>query len=375
MNHRLIACGVSALLTLGAAESHAQTTGPGIGAPLVPGAASSNSRVGTRGANFLEIGLGARAVGMAGAYAALAEGLPALYWNLAGTADAQGVAGGLNYAQLYGNDGLNFMWGGAVMPVGAGVIGLQVGQLSSGKIEPTSFAYPDGNDPVSGKTFEYTSSMAAVSYARRMTDRLAFGLGVKYASEGIQAARAAYIGADVGLKFRTGLYGTTLGASLANVGSSGRFQGQAVQTNTFNTFIPGLVRVDYTTQAMEMPTIFRFSIMTDVIGGPEALASQNANLGALRVVGDFSNAIDTDLQFALGAEYAWRNLLFLRAGKRWLNENLSGNVGNNTAFARGTAFGGGLRLPLAGRHIGFDYAWQGAGELPSNNHFSFEFGF
>ena len=375
MNHRLIACGVGAMLTLGVAESHAQTAGPGIGTPLVPGAASSNSRVGTRGANFLEIGLGARAVGMAGAYAALAEGLPALYWNLAGTADAQGVAGGLNYAQLYGSSGLDFMWGGAVMPIGAGVIGLQVGQLTSGDIDRTSFDYPDGGDPVGGNTFDYTSTMAAVSYARRLTDRLAFGLGVKYASEGIQAAKATYIGADVGLKFRTGLYGTTLGASLANVGSSGNFEGQAVQTNTFNTFIPGLVRVDYTTQDMEMPTIFRFSIMTDVIGGPEALASQNANLGSLRVVGDFANAIDTDLQFAIGAEYGWRNLLFLRLGKRWLNENLSGDVGDNDAFSRGMSLGGGLRLPFAGRHVGFDYAWQGAGELPSNNHFSFEFGF
>lgn len=375
MNRRLIALSVG-VLAVTATEGRAQT-GPGIGTPMVPGATSSNSRVGTRGANFLEIGLGARAMGMAGAYAALAEGLPALYWNLAGTADAPGVAGGINYSQLYGKDGFDFVWGGAVMPVGGGVVGLQVGQMGSGNIPRTSFEYPQGGDPTVGSTFNFTSTMATVSYARRLTDRLSVGLGAKFASEGIQNAKANYFGGDFGIKFRTGLYGTTLGASLANVGSSGRYTGQAVESNTFNTFVPGILRVNLFTQTMEMPTIFRFSVMTDVLGGPDALLSQSSGFGTLRAVGEFANAIDTDLQSALGAEYGWRNMVFLRVGKRWLNESYTGSDRGQglTDFSRGLGMGGGVRLPFAGRHIQFDYAWQGTGELPANNHFSFEFGF
>src|ERR671921_231445 len=117
MNRCLITWTLGAAIALGAADVRAQSGSPGIGTPLVPGNTSTNSRVGTRGANFLEIGLGARAMGMAGAYTALSEGLPALYWNLAGAAEVTNVAGGLNYAQLYGKDGLDFIWGGAILPV------------------------------------------------------------------------------------------------------------------------------------------------------------------------------------------------------------------------------------------------------------------
>ncbi len=373
MNRRLIAMAVGALVTFGAAESRAQA---GIGTPLVQGASATTSRVGTRGANFLEIGLGARAVGMAGAYSALAEGFSAMYWNLAGTAEAQNMAGGINYATLYGSDGLSFVWGGALMPMGGGVIGLQVGQMSSGDILRTSYSFPDGGDPTVGSTFQYSGTVGGVSYARKLTDRLNVGLGLKYATEGITNASAHYFGADVGIRFRTGLYGTTLGAALSNVGSSGQFNGSLIEANTVNTFVPGIVRVNYLTQKYEMPTQFRFSIMSEVLGGPEALVSQQSSYGTLRAVGEFSNAIDTDLQTALGAEWAYRDIFFARAGRRWVNESqMKNQLSGSEYWKRGLAFGLGVKLPLSGRHVQFDYAWQGAGELPANNHFSFEFGF
>lgn len=358
-------------LVLGAANAAAQTTGPGIGSPLVPDGNQTISRVGTRGANFLEVGQGARAMGMAGAYSALAEGLSALYWNLAGTADVQGFAGGINYAQMYGSSGLDFIWGGAVLPLGGGVVGIQVGNMSSGDIPRTTLAFPDGGDPVGGETFEFNGSMAMLSYGRRLTDRLNVGLGVKYAQEGISNAKASWAGADVGIRFRTGLYGTTLGAALQNIGGDGRYNGTAVTANVVDELTPGLVRVFYRTERFEMPTMFRFSVMTDLVGGPEALLSQQADAGSLRAVGQFDQGIDTDLQATLGMEYGYRNLVFLRAGKRWMNEANTDFQG----FERGLAFGGGLRLPVAGRTVAFDYAWNGQGELPNTNYFTFEIGF
>jgi hypothetical protein len=368
MNRILKAVAVSGL-ALQAASAAAQ--GPGIGTPLVPDGNQTISRVGTRGANFLEVGQGARAMGMAGAYSALAEGLSSLYWNVAGSADVQGFAGGVNYAQMYGSEGLDFIWGGAVLPLGGGVIGLQVGNLSSGEIPRTTLAFPDGGDPVGGETFEFNASMAMLSYARRLTDRLNVGLGVKYAQEGISNAKASWAGADIGVRFRTGLYGTTLGASLQNIGGDGKYEGTAITANAVDEFTPGLVRVFYRTEKFEMPTMFRFSVMTDLIGGAEALLSPNTANGQLRAVGQFDQGIDTDLQGTVGIEYGYRDLVFLRAGKRWMNEGNSDYQG----FERGLAFGGGLRVPFAGRTVGFDYAWNGQGELPNTNYFTFEIGF
>ena len=358
-------------LALSAASAAAQTTGPGIGTPLVPDGNQTISRVGTRGANFLEVGQGARAMGMAGAYSAMAEGLSSLYWNLAGSADVQGFAGGVNYAQMYGSEGLDFIWGGAVLPLGGGVVGLQVGNMSSGDIPRTTLEFPDGGDPVGGETFEFNGSMAMLSYARRLTDRLNIGLGVKYAQEGISNAKASWTGADIGVRFRTGLYGTTLGASLQNIGGDGRYEGTAITTNVVDEITPGLVRVFYRTEKLEMPTMFRFSVMTDLVGGAEALLSPNTSSGMLRAVGQFDQGIDTDLQGTLGVEYGYRDLVFLRAGKRWLNESDSDYQG----FERGLAFGGGVKLPFAGRSVAFDYAWNGQGELPNTNYFTFEIGF
>jgi hypothetical protein len=381
MNRQLIALSVGALMTAASAPALAQTSGPGVGTPLQQGPNASTSRVGTRGANFLEIGLGARAVGMAGAYASVAEGLSGLYWNLAGTADVTNIAAGVNYSQLFGSEGLDFVWGGVVIPVGGGAVGLQIGQMSSGTMERTTLDNPQGGDLQAGTGFEFTATAAEISYARRLTDRLSVGLGAKYAQEGITQATASYIGADVGVRFRTGLYGTTLGASLSNVGSSGKYEGNLINVNLFNDpqVGSGVIPVEFDTRELEMPTIFRFSVAAELIGGPEAMLSQRSDVGLLRVVGDFSNAIDTDLQTAVGAEYAFRDRLFLRVGKRFLNEqgldDGDNGLSSGDEFGRGMAFGGGLRLPLAGRRVGFDYAWQGAGELPAHNHFTFEFGF
>lgn len=377
MTKKSVAFSVGVLVALGAAESRAQ--GPGVGTPLITPAERGATRVGTRGANFLEIGLGARAMGMAGGYASMAEGLSAMYWNLAGTADAQNAAGGINFTNLYGRNGLDFLWGGALMPMGAGVVGVQIGQMSSGELTRTSYEFPDGGDPSVGNTFEFTGTTAGLSYARRLTDRLSVGAGFKYATEGIPGANASYFGGDFGVKFRTGLYGSTLGAALANVGSSGQYKGTLIHANTFNTFTLGVLPVEYSTGKFEMPTVFRFSVMTDLMGSPEALVSQGTEYGSLRAVLEFANAMDTDLQYVLGAEYGFRQMVFLRAGRRWMNEGWdksgSAKLSGSEYWKRGLAAGGGIRLPFAGRHVQFDYAWNGAGELPSNSHFTFELGF
>ena len=371
MNRRTIAV-AAMLLSASSARVQAQ---PGVGTSLISSGNTTISRVGTRGANFLEIGLGARALGMAGAYGALAEGFSGLHYNLAGSAEITGVAGGINYAELYGKDGLQFTWGGALLPVFGGAVGLQIGQFGSGDMVRTTYDYPQGGDPAAGRVFSYSATTATLSYARRITDRLNVGGGLKYASEGLTDVRSTYAGVDLGVKFRTGLFGSTIGASLTNLGSRGQFTGSGLTRNTFDELRNGLVRVNVQTKAADMPATFRFSVLSEVAGRSESILPQAIlpQLGgvSLRAVGDFAQSVDTDLQFALGAELGLRNLAFFRFGHRWMNEAND----DYQPHYRGTGIGGGLRLPVAGRHVQFDYAWAGAGELPASNHFGFEFGF
>ncbi|MCK5738648.1 UPF0164 family protein, partial [bacterium] len=52
--------------------------------PLLAGAGNDISKTGMSAASFLEIGVGARALGMGGAFVGIADDASALYWNPGG---------------------------------------------------------------------------------------------------------------------------------------------------------------------------------------------------------------------------------------------------------------------------------------------------
>src|SRR5687768_4673982 len=84
----------------------------GAGTVLLPVPENPTSRVATRGANFLEIGIGARGLAMAGAYTSISEGVTALYWNPAGAAELEGPAAAFSLANLYGDAGITHTFAG-----------------------------------------------------------------------------------------------------------------------------------------------------------------------------------------------------------------------------------------------------------------------
>ena len=67
------------------------------------------TNVGGEGAQFLEIGAGARALGMGEAYGPLAEGPEAIYWNPAGLAQQRRPEVSYSHSELYGNHHHDFL--------------------------------------------------------------------------------------------------------------------------------------------------------------------------------------------------------------------------------------------------------------------------
>ena len=346
--------------------------GQGTGIVLLPLPENPTTRVATRGSNFLEIGVGARGLALAGAYTAIAEGVTSLYWNPAGIAEMEAPAAAVSIQQLYGSDGLDHTFVGGVLPMGTnGAFGISLTQLSSGDIDRTTEAFPDGGDPTFGTKFSYTATAAGLYYGRRLTDRLAIGVGMKFVTEGIDNAKANYYGIDVGTKFRTGLYGVHIAASLANLGTSGRFRGPAIERFSTDQFRPGTTQIEFSTSSLQMPTLFRFSVRSDVLGSSDALLGANSQHN-LVTLAEFHDAIDTDVQLLMGAEYSFREMVFLRVGKKWVNEK-------ETEFRSGSyglAAGGGVRLPLGGsRRLSFDYSYTNMAELSNIHVFTVELGF
>jgi hypothetical protein len=378
---RFLALALALAATAGTLE--AQAGGTGVPDQLTNDDPSlPTTRVGTRGAAFLNLPVGARAQSLAGAYAALADDISALYWNSAGIAQIDGFAVGASTARLFDDLDINHLFVGAVLPMGLTRLGVSVNMLTSGEIPWQSESNPNASfggeqDPLR-TAFEWQGLAVGLHLARPITDRLVFGGAVKYIQEGITGAQADYVAIDLGTTFRTGLYGISLGASLQNLGGSGRFEGQLLsqrfdtgdsESQNIGNFVR-VVEANAGTNSLEIPTTFRFSVMADLIGDATAMISPNPD-NSLRVVWDLNDAIDTDLQTALGLEYGFKELAFVRAGKRWFNE-----AQINHSFSRGASIGAGLHLPIGETtRFRLDYAYTAMEDLQNVQVFTLDFMF
>lgn len=341
------------------------------GTIIVPEATDRTSRVGTRGANFLEIAVGARATALGSAVVSQLDGPEAMFWNPAGIVTSQDISAVVSYMQLYGaSSGITNTAAALTTPLGQGAIGLAFTQFTSGSIDRTTEVAPDGDDPAFPGQFSYTGSALGLQYARNITDRLAASAGLRLVQEGIDFAQSTYFGFDLATRFRTGLYGLSVAAAITNIGPSNRFTGSGIERrvsapreNGFAT--GGSIPVQFNTRQVQLPTGFRVGVESHLIGDAEALFGANrthALVGEL----DFFDAIDTDVQPSLGFEYGYKSNYFLRLGKRWFNEQHA-----PWKFTDGLSFGGGVKIPVLGRRLALDYAYTTMGELQNNQVLSF----
>lgn len=360
---------LAAMALLAAAPSGAAAQEP-IG--IQPDDNTPPSRQGTRGANFLNIAVGARANAMAGAVVGSSEGSAAWYWNPAGAATAEVFTAGFTRQAMYQDLDIALNFFGVSIPALGGVIGAHATSLNSGDIQRTDEANPAGSS-VTGSTFDWTSTAVGVGYARRLTDRLNLGATVKFVSEGMTNARASWAAIDAGTQFRTGLYGLSIGAAISNIGGSARMKGSLVERGINTDEVsPQITDIELRTRDMDLPTNFRFSVTSDLLGSSESLLG--SRLGAAhQLTGEaaFSDAIDANLQTAFGLEYTWNQRFFLRGGKRFFNDERA--TGGRGLY--GLSGGAGLRIPLGEqRAVRFDYAYTSFGDLENVQVFTFELG-
>jgi hypothetical protein len=328
------------------------------------------TRQGTRGANFLQIGVGARENAMAGAVSSTVTGPSSWYWNPAGAAAVEGFSAVATRQALYTDLDISMNYVGVAIPLGGGVIGAHFTSLNSGDIDRTTTNQPYGDNSV-GLSYQWTGTAVGVGYARRITDRLDIGVDVKMVSEGLTDASTNWGAVDIGTQFRTGLFGTTLGASVLNVGPSARASGQLIsQTINTDRVNNQRTRVYLRTNEAELPTMFRFSAGTEIFGGSDAVFGSTGSPHVLRTDVSVNDAIDQSSQLAFGAEYGFRNMVFARGGKRFYNDDRA----TGTRGTYGLTGGLGVRLPLGGRALRFDYGYMSMGDLENVQVFSFEIG-
>lgn len=337
---------------------------------ILPTPENPPTRQGTRGANFLQLGVGARGNAMAGAVASNVEGPEAWYWNPAGAASTELFTVQASRQDLYGGLDIAQNYAGIAIPLLGGVGGVSFTSLNSGELQRSTEGEPFG-DPIVGETFEFTATAVSLNYARRLTDRLDLGFGLKFISEGLTDARTNWVALDLGTQFRTGLYGLTIGAALQNIGPASKVNGELIRRriNTdeaFNQNTP----VTFDVLETDLPTMFRFSVGTDLYGRASSILGSGDGTHMLDAEIAFNDAIDTDVQMAGGLEYGFNNIAFVRVGKRFFNDDRA--TGDEALY--GLSGGLGLRLPLGARSFRFDYAYTSLGDLNDVQVFSLEFG-
>ncbi|MFH1688117.1 MAG: PorV/PorQ family protein [bacterium] len=297
---------------------------------LLPSSVSAQAKVGTTGAQFLELGVSARAMGMAEAYTAVADDISAVYYNPAGLTSLYGREAMFTYISMPADVGYGFISYGMPLESVGGVLGLAAYGLTSGEMdEYLATSPPDG----SGRTFSYNDLAVSASYGRYLTDRFSIGFTVRYIGEFVHDYSANGWSADVGTSYDTGHRGFKIAMAISNFG-------------------PDLTmdRLPY-----PLPINFKFGGCINVIEDDEHMVLFAA---------EGSHPADNLEKYNAGLEYTFKDMFSLRVGRRFNYDE------------DGFTAGGGLSLPYGeDREIKVDYAWQDFGVLTQVHRFTVGFAF
>jgi len=330
---------------------------------LVPycilGQSKNVSKVGTTAAAFLEIPVGASAVGLGGAFVSVANDASALYWNVGGISTLGKYGFQLAHMDWIADTKFNFA--GLVIPLGDfGTLGFSFTSLTMADMMVRTVEKPEGT----GEFFSAADIAIGLSYARNLSDRFSIGFTAKYVQEKIWHMVAEGWAIDAGTLFKTDILGgMIIGASISNFGTTMKLQGR--DTRYF-------IRVDETKQgsndriptnielnSWDMPLLFRIGVSTNAI--QDDTYRFTVAIDAIHPNNDYPN-------LNVGAEFGFMDFFILRGGY-------------NALFLKdaegGLSFGIGVnsKMLFSETIVQFDYAYRDFGRLQNVHMFSVEFKF
>jgi len=299
---------------------------------VAPGLAFGQAKVATTGYQFLEIGVGARAIGMGEAFIACVDDASAVYYNPAGLTGLQGTQITFDYLKYVAD--IDYAFAGIAFPAGGigGNFGIGLYALDAGSILRTSYEDPYGE---SGVTFGAQDFAATVSYGRHLTDRFSLGGTLKYITERLEETRSTVWAADVGTSYNTGFRGFTISIVITNFGPDGTVNYESDE-NFQGDDIP-------------LPINFKFGASIRMLDGGVHRAILSA---------EGSHPADNLEKYQGGMEYWFNDILALRVGGKF-----NYDIGGLTA-------GAGFRIPWEDRDLRFDYGYQEFGILGDNHRMS-----
>jgi opacity protein-like surface antigen len=310
------------------------------------------TNVGTTAASFLEVGVSARAIGMGGAYVAIADDISSLYWNPAGLGTLK--KGEAVFEQVDWLAGISFNYIGIAVPLGSyGTVGMFINSMTMPTMKVRTVDYPDGT----GENFDASGISAGLSYGKNLTDRFTIGFNVKYIRETLWHETSKSFAVDVGTKYETGIKGLSIGATITNYGPDMKLDGSdLIIYHDTDPLIDGnndKIMGKLLTEKWPLPLNMQFGIGYDIY---------DTKYLRITTAIDAFHPINNTESVNLGCEIAVAKMLFVRAGYKALGQQDT---------EEGLTFGAGINYRLFGQsNIKLDYAYTDFGRLKNTNRFT-----
>jgi len=172
---------------------------------------------GTTGANFLKVAVGARPLGMGGAFVAVADDANTIWWNPAGVATTKRKEITLMHNEMGEDIRYQFLAYNQPARKLKGGLGGSISYLSVSNIQ--------GYSPGGVKTKELTTYDLGISlcYGLRILPSVSGGINFKFIDEKLAHKKASTCALDIGGLWKTPLSGLQLGFNIQNLGGGLKF--------------------------------------------------------------------------------------------------------------------------------------------------------
>ena len=278
---------------------------------------------GTSGAQFLGVGIGARAAAMGGAYTSIADDGTALHWNPAGLARVDGHR--LTLSHVSWLQGVKYNYASYAAPAGSDA-GVGVALEQGGA---------DSWDNTGGGSFESGDFAGTVGYGRRMSADIGVGADLKFLSSSLGDHGASSYAVDLGVLYSVN-DNTSVGAAVRNLGPGLTFESGTDPLPVTMT-LGGSYRWHGVLLSMDLEKV-------NDLGATTRIGAEYAPVRYLALRGGWIGGDETVLSGLTGG-------VGLNWNERWAVDYAyrSSDFGGTHQFALSTGFGGsgGLVVPAS----------------------------
>jgi len=307
---------------------------------------ASYAGTGRTAAQFLSLGGGTRAAGMADAFVAVSGDVNAAFWNPSGLGDIsemQMTLSYMNYAAMFGeaSEGMYYALAAFAMPVKDwGVFGTSLQIQDQGGMTITT----DSPEPV-GEADLGTNWAWALCYADELSEGLLAGVNVKIIHQKLWTESDTAYAADMGVQYSISAVPVNIGAALQNLGTG------IQMTDEYQTQpLPRSLKLGLVLNLVDMPA-HRLNVVSDYTSFVDKLSEtkedKNSPVFDAKRAGVGIHALRPEnCERGLGMEYWYANVLGLRVGYKYVPDMPSDDITDHITM--------GLSIRYSGYQ--FDYA-------------------